>query len=113
MVKVPNADNATVAREKITDYLLNPAHWQGGPKAAFFLRFGFTTYDWEVMAAALRLHIRSHEIVATGRTKDATTYAIVGTLVTPDGRNPSVRSAWYIRDGETTPRFSSAYPAKK
>ncbi len=113
MVKVPNADNATVARAKITDYLLNPAHRQGGPKATFFLRFGFIADDWEVMAAALRRHILIHEIVATGRTKEATTYAVVGALVTPDGRNPSVRSAWYIRDGETTPRFSSAYPAKK
>jgi len=112
-VKVPHADMATVTKEKITGYLLNLAHPQGGPKAVFFLRFGFTAADWEVMAAALRLHVHTHEIVRTGRTVAATTYAVVGALITPDGRNPSVRTTWHIRDGEMIPRFSRAYSARK
>jgi len=41
-VKVPNAEQATVAMEKITRYVLNPTHRVGGPKSAFFLAFGFT-----------------------------------------------------------------------
>jgi hypothetical protein len=38
-VKLPNAQWAVVAEQKITGYLLNPAHPAGGSKAHFFLRF--------------------------------------------------------------------------
>lgn len=109
-MKVPNAEQATVATEKITHYLLNPAHWVGGPKSAFFLAFGFTIADWETMAAALRLHVRTHDVASIRWGADTTGYSVVGSLTTPDGRDPVVRSAWYIKDGDTIPQFSSAYP---
>jgi len=35
-MKLPNANNANVEREKIVDYLLNPAHPDNGGKAEFF-----------------------------------------------------------------------------
>jgi hypothetical protein len=38
-------------------------------------------------------------------------YIIDGILITPDGRNPMVRSVWFIETGEITPRFVTAYPA--
>ena len=40
-MKVPNAERAIVAPEKITAYLLNPANRENRGKAAFFLAFGF------------------------------------------------------------------------
>jgi hypothetical protein len=33
---IPNATEATVATEKVRDYLLNPEHPDGGSKAAWF-----------------------------------------------------------------------------
>ena len=42
-MKLPNAHLATVPEQKVTRYLLNPAH---PSKAPFFLRFGFTADDW-------------------------------------------------------------------
>ena len=56
-MKLPNAQSATVREAKITRYLLNPAHPVGGRKAAFFLRFGFTS------PTALR-YIRSYPAAA-------------------------------------------------
>ena len=42
-MKLPNAENAVVEREKIADYLLNPAHPDNGGKAP--LLFGRTASD--------------------------------------------------------------------
>ena len=40
-MRLPNASLALVAREKVTDYLLNPAHPDSGGKAEFFHSLGF------------------------------------------------------------------------
>src|SRR6266511_1958264 len=53
-MKVPNERAALVEREKITEYLLNPAHPDNGGKAPFFLALGFSREDWPVLVAALR-----------------------------------------------------------
>jgi hypothetical protein len=52
-VKLPNADHALVDRDKITEYLLNPAHPDNGGKAKFFKALGFRRNDWQVLASAL------------------------------------------------------------
>jgi hypothetical protein len=44
-MKLPNADRAFVAQEKIRDYLLNAAHPDNGGKAAFFMALGFRAED--------------------------------------------------------------------
>ena len=53
-MKMPNADLAVVDQDKITDYLLNPAHLDNGGKAPFFLGLGFRRNGWQSLAAALR-----------------------------------------------------------
>jgi hypothetical protein len=45
-MKLPNAENAVVEREKITDYLLNPSHRYGSSKARFFASFGYRSEEW-------------------------------------------------------------------
>jgi hypothetical protein len=60
-MKLPNAPQARVDRDKVTDYLLNPAHRYGASKARFFMQFGFTLERWEVLADALRQHGSAHE----------------------------------------------------
>ena len=40
-MKLPNAHALIVEREKVADYLLNPAHRYGTSKARFFKEFGF------------------------------------------------------------------------
>ena len=53
-MKMPKADLAVVHGEKITEYLLNPAHPDNGGKAVFFLKLGFTWDERQTLAAALR-----------------------------------------------------------
>src|SRR5262245_47842893 len=82
-VKVPNAHLAIVEREKIVDYLLNPAHRYGASKAQFFARFGFRLEAWEVFAAALREHGQRHEVRKIKETGFGPRYQVEGELQNP------------------------------
>lgn len=59
---LPNANKAIVDREKITQYLLSESHPDGRAKAAFFIKFGFTVEQWNVLAESLRKHGMSYPV---------------------------------------------------
>ncbi len=77
-MKLPNADKLVVEREKIVDYLLNPAHRFGASKARFFSEFGFKIESWEILAEALREHGRTHEVVRVRETGFGPRYVVEG-----------------------------------
>jgi hypothetical protein len=112
-MKLPNAELAAVPEQKITRYLLNPAHPAGGSKASFFLRFGFTVTDWRLLAEALLLHARENDVVETEETRHGKRYVVDGPLVAPDGTSLNVRSAWFIDADGDAPRFVTAHPLPK
>ncbi|VXD25372.1 DUF6883 domain-containing protein [Planktothrix paucivesiculata] len=109
-MKLPNYRQAIVPQKKITEYLLSPTHPDGKSKANFFLRFGFTVNSWEIMAKAFINHAADHELAKIETSPFGTRYVIEGILMTPDGRNPEVRSVWFIATGDDNPRLVSAYP---
>jgi hypothetical protein len=109
-MKLPNVANLIVEREKIVDYLLNPAHRYGASKARFFVQFGFRAEEWERLAEALRAHGRTHEVARTTATGFGPRYAVEGELDTPGGRRPRVRTVWQMDEGAVAPRLISAYP---
>ena len=109
-MKLPNAANAVVEREKIADYLLNPAHRYGASNARFFAHFGFRMAAWEQLAQALREHGRTHEVTKTRETGFGPRYEVEGTLNCPNGRRPRVRSVWQLDEGAVAPRLLTAYP---
>jgi hypothetical protein len=45
-----------VQGEKIVDYLLDSTHPNGGSKAKYLLRFGFTAEEPQLLADALAIH---------------------------------------------------------
>ena len=110
MMKLPNVDKLIVEREKIADYLLNPAHRYGASKARFFTHFGFSAENWEQLAAALREHGRTHDITRTRETGFGQRYEVEGELNCPNGRRPRVRSVWQLDEGAVAPRLLTAYP---
>jgi len=61
-MKLPNAERAIVEREKIVDYLLNPAHPDNGGKAQFFLSLGFRVNEWQAFASALTQFANTTEV---------------------------------------------------
>lgn len=112
-MKLPNRGRAFVAVEKITSYLLNMQHPKGRGKAIFFTQYGFSVAKWQQLADALFAHAQNHEIARTEQTRFGTRYLIEGELATPVGRRPQVRVVWFIREGETAPRFVTAYPLEE
>jgi hypothetical protein len=108
-MKIPNIEQAVVAYDRIVGYLLNPEHPEGGDKCEYFIRFGFSVAQWEVLAMALIDHAARNEVMKTEATKYGTRYVVEGPVTTPDKRNPELRSVWFIRNDETFPRLVTAY----
>ena len=109
-MKLPNPEKLVVEREKIADYLLNPAHRYGASKARFFSEFGFQVGRWEILADALREHGRGQEVALVRETGFGPRFVVEGELNTPSGRRPRVRTVWQMDAGTVAPRLISAYP---
>jgi hypothetical protein len=112
-LNLPNAHLAIVDREKITEYLLNPAHPDNGGKAKFFLGLGFTAEQWQVFAEALRTLADSFPIIELMESPHGIKYIVVGRFDTPSGKSPSVRTVWIVDTGNDKPRLVTAYPGEE
>lgn len=99
-----------VAQAKITRYLLNSTHKVGGPKSVFFRAFGFSTDQWEIMAAALAQHPDNNPVEKTITDQWGLTFVVRCNVETPDGRNPCILSVWIVRRGRSDAEFVTAYP---
>ncbi len=109
-MKLPNVESVQIDQTKITEYLLSPTNHEG--KAGFFTRFGFSVAEWEKLATALHHHVKQHDISQVIQNMHGTKYIIEGKLITPDGRNPLIRSVWLIEVGRQVARLITAYPVK-
>ena len=109
-MKLPNAHLLVVEREKIVDYLLNPAHRHGASKARYFAGFGVRAETWETLAEALREQGRRCEVANVKKIGFGPRYEVEGELPAPDGRRPCVRTVWQMDEGQIAPRLITAYP---
>jgi hypothetical protein len=112
-MKLPNAENAVVEREKITDYLLSASHRYGASKARFFGAFGFRAEEWWTFAEALRKHGRDHDVTKVRETGFGPRYEVEGGISAPDGRHPRVCTVWQLDRGAVAPRLITAYPTRE
>lgn len=109
-MRLPNFDRAIVPEAKIARYLLSFEHAGGRSKARFFREFGFEPALWQTMRRALLRHAGENEVVSVGDSPFGTRYIVDGSIESPDGRNPLVRTVWFIRSNEDAPRFVTAHP---
>ena len=61
-------------------------------------------------AEALRSHGAICEVAKVENSPFGVRYILEGELATPDGRNPVVRSVWFIERGEYAPKLVTVYP---
>lgn len=108
-MKIPGFQNVLVDQNKITGYLLSETHPGGKHKARFFLRFGFTVDKPWVLLEALKNHA-SNDYIRLERNSFGTRYIIEAPLESPDGRNPPIRSVWFVETSGTVGNFVTAYP---
>jgi hypothetical protein len=112
-MKLPNLDQLIIERDKVFDYLLNPAHRSGASKARFFGEFGFQRENWTILADALREHARTSEIAQVTDTGFGPRYIVEGKLTAPDGRKTHIQAIWQFDRGEIAPRLITAYPSRQ
>jgi hypothetical protein len=109
-VKVPNADRAVIAVEKIRDYLLNPAHRRGGSKARRLIAMGYSADDWQQLADDLRSQHLGRDVDAQEQNEYGEKYIIIADLLGPVGDSVPFRSVWQIDVGTDVPRLITMYP---
>lgn len=107
---IPNATRAAIPAEKLTTYLLNPAHKRGGAKARLLLGLGYRTADPETLAADLREQHLSLDPKRVSQNGYGTAYELEGPIKTPGGRTVRFVSVWQIDAGSDVPRFITMYP---
>ncbi len=107
---LPNATNALVDSNKLTDYLLSLEHPKGKDKAVFFMRFGFTSEQHAVLADSLKKHALTQPVIEAKTSEYGVKYILKCTCETPDSRNPCIKSVWIVEDGNVSPRLITAYP---
>jgi hypothetical protein len=112
-MQLPNASLAKVEREKITEYLLNPDHPDNGGKAAFFTAGGYRRDDWQALATSLRKLAITYFVTQSIESGHGKKYIVDGSIETPIGKSPTLRTIWIIDSGETIPRLVTAYPRKE
>jgi hypothetical protein len=110
MDRVPNCEQSIVEPAKVADYLLSGTHPIGWAKARFFKVFGFREDAPEHLAHALIAHVCSNPVADTEISVYGTKHRVDGPLVSPDGRNPMVSTVWIVVEGDTIPRFVTAFP---
>lgn len=97
--------------QKFTDYLLNPKHKDGGPKAKFFIdSLGIQPDDWRYLADQILQGAKSGSLY---RLKWSTYGASHGALVLVTGRNGKiavVETGWRVPESGAA-LFVTAYPA--
>ena len=111
-MKLPNAAKAVVEREKIADYLLNPAHPDNGGKAAFFEKLGFRRKEWKTLAEALQTLAGKADVTESLRSPHGQKYVIVGRIESPVGKSVTVKTIWIVDKGLAGARLVTAYPNK-
>ena len=109
-MKLPGAERAIVAPEKVRDYLLSAVNPRSRGKAAFFNALGFRAADWQVLQSVLLEVALNHETLPGRRSDFGTKYEIRATIAGPAQRQAVINTVWIIDAGDDRPRFVTAYP---
>jgi len=109
-MKVPNADQAIIAQDKLSNYLLNVAHRRGASKAKLLLAMGYRPDRWQQLEADIRSQHLGAEVEGTVSTEYGTRYEIVAPLQGPAAPAVAFRSVWQIDTGTRVPRLITMYP---
>ena len=110
---IPHAEAAFIPPEKLSEYLLNPGHPIGGPKARWFLEHGYDPHDSQRLAADLLGLVCISSDFVDEATQLGVKYIVRGQLHAPDGSLANVVTVWIAETDPPAPRFVTAYPDKR
>jgi hypothetical protein len=109
-MRLPNSDNASISKVKLTQYILSETHEVGRFKAKFFRKLGFNEDNIDVFTEAIRAVAQLENIEDMQSSSYGTKYIIDGEIETPVGKTIKVTTVWVIEKGQKRPRFITIYP---
>ena len=109
-MKLPNWDSAYVPPAKLHGYLLSEVHPVGRAKALFLKNLGYDNRNSGTLERDLCTLAREGDVADTITSEYGTKYVITGLISTPSGESVLLRTVWIIDQGDTRPRFVTAYP---
>lgn len=100
-----------IAKEKLTNYLLNPAHPKGASKAQFFSNvLAIDREDWEFLRDQIERGWEISVLYRVGRNKWGYTHGALMKVMGRNGRSAVLETGWLVsEDGPA--QFVTAYPA--
>lgn len=108
-----NPADAVVEEQKLTAYVLNPDHEDGGDKARWFsAALGIQREDWRHLASQLRLGLPHSTPEEIRSTPFGLRYSVVTTVGGINKAVARVKSVWEIGPN-APPRLVTAHPAKR
>jgi hypothetical protein len=110
--RLPRANRALVAREKLEGYLLNPQHEVGRHKARVFASaLGIQRRDWQYLGDQLRTAVVDAPVRALARRPGAAcTRSSSRSKGLINGQTRQVATVWLVA-GDEPPRLVTAYVA--
>ncbi|MCC7087230.1 MAG: hypothetical protein IT427_19680 [Pirellulales bacterium] len=111
-MNVPNAEQAIIPLEKLTDSLLNLDHIDGGPKARWLLSAGFAAANPVELDRALRDQHLTQEC-HFGKPSSFSVKNQVTALLTGRTGFMNATSIWMVLHGKMIPRLVTVVPGKK
>lgn len=109
-MKLPNAKDALISRNKLINYLLSETHPVGSSKAKFFRELGFNDNNLDILIKSIMQIARSNEIKESRELLYGINYVIDGILDSPSGKLTKITTVWFIERRGSNPRFVTAYP---
>jgi hypothetical protein len=74
---------------------------------------GFSQEKWIELSEKLLLHLAENEVSRVEANKHGTKYIVDGRFDILNRTALNLRTAWFIRNGESSPVFVTAYPLPK
>lgn len=107
---LPHVEHAVVSAAKLRDYVLNPAHPQGGQKARVFAAvLGLTREDWRYLREQLLAGVQTAPATKRGTTPWGDLFEVLIDVRGTQGHVARVRTGWIIRHDDRRPHLTTAY----
>ncbi|MFP9443049.1 DUF6883 domain-containing protein [Pectobacterium brasiliense] len=105
-----NSDKATIDKNKLTGYALNPEHPAGGHKAKVFeSALGYNQSNMDELIAQVRLRVGSSPAVLGNATNYGQQVIVDMPIEGINGGSAIVRTGWFFNNGSDVPRLVTIY----
>ncbi|MDQ3019775.1 MAG: hypothetical protein M3R36_04280 [Bacteroidota bacterium] len=108
-MKLPFLDSIVIEESKLTNYILNANHPDGGVKAKFLIKRRF---DKDSIKTALINQAKNEEVKEVKKSEFGIKYIIESKINSPDGKTFFLRSVWIVYLNEKFVKFITAYQIK-